>query len=107
MESNIIFESNIYPVKGSIISDKDYLSNIWDYNRLYSIDKRYYHNVPWTEFQKKIIKEQPTCALNKSDPCWGMIKRGEEYRWVCMCTREDCSRFKICRSANPFDRKSE
>ena len=73
MNTNIVFESNIYPVVGSISTDKEFLSKVWDYNRLCAINGRRYDNVPLSALQRRIIREQPTCSLNKDDPCWGMV----------------------------------
>ena len=112
MDSNIVFESNVYPVTGSIENDKLFLSKIWDYNRLHEINEKYFQGVPWTdipwsEFQRTIMKETPYCAYNRSDPCWGMVKKGTEYKWICMCTKTDCYRFSRCRSSYPYQPEVE
>lgn len=107
MSSNIKFESNIYPVVGTIYSDREFVSKIWDYNRLRAIEQKGYQYVPLSELQRRIIKEQPTCSLNKEDPCWGMVKSGAEYRWVSMCTKTECPQFSACRSKIPYDVEKE
>ena len=103
MTSNIVFESNVFPVNGSISSDKEYLSKIWDYNRIYSIDKRFRSASLWGDLQRKILTEKPRCALNPQDPCWGMRKDGDRFVWVSMCTKSDCRYFADCRSMVPYD----
>ena len=107
MKTNIVFESNIYPVKGSIASDKEFLSNVWDYNRLCAINGRQYDNVPLSAHQRRIIREQPTCSLNKDDPCWGMVKLDTGYHWVSMCTKTECPHFSACRARIPYDPEKE
>ena len=107
MSSNIRFESNIYPVVGTIYSDKEFISKIWDYNRLRAIEQKGYQYVPLSELQRRIIKEQPTCSLNKEDPCWGMVNGDEGYRWVCMCTKKECPQFVSCRTKIPYNEEKE
>ena len=107
MISNIAFESNVFPVNGSVSSDKEYLSKIWDYNRIYSIDKRFQISSVWGKLQRQILDEKPYCALNPHDPCWGMKKDGDRYVWVSMCTKSSCSHFCDCRSVVPFDPEFE
>ena len=107
MNSNIAFESNVYPVKDSIMSDKEFLSKIWDYNRLYAINRRYQIPSLWNRLQSTILKEQPYCAYNPSDPCYGMLKKGKDYIWVGMCTKTDCEQFTDCRKTIPFDPEFE
>ena len=107
MNTNIVFESNIYPVKGSIASDKEFLSRVWDYNRLCAINGKQYDNVPLSALQRRIIREQPTCSLNKDDPCWGMVKLDTGYHWVSMCTKTECPHFSDCRARIPYDPEKE
>ena len=108
MKSNIKFESNVYPlVEKNISMDKVFLSKIWDYNRIYSINQRNFGSVPWAQMQRRILEEQPTCYLNKEDPCWGMIKKGDRYLWASMCTKENCELFSKCRSTIPYDAEAE
>lgn len=107
MSTNIVFESNVYPVKGRVASDKVFLSKVWDYNRLRAICDRQYDGVPLSSFQRQIIREQPICALNKEDPCWGMVKTNSGYCWVSMCTKTECSGFSSCRAKNPYDPEKE
>lgn len=107
MNSNIAFESNVYPVRDSIMSDKEFLSKIWDYNRIYAINSRYQMPSLWNKLQKTILKERPYCAYNPSDPCYGMLKTGKDYIWVGMCTKTDCEHFKDCRKTIPFDPEFE
>ena len=107
MNTNIVFESNIYPVKGSIASDKEFLSRVWDYNRLCAINGKQYDNVPLSTLQRRIIREQPTCSLNKDDPCWGMVKLDTGYHWVSMCTKTECPHFSDCRARIPYDPEKE
>lgn len=108
MKSNIKFESNVYPlVEKDISSDRVFLSKIWDYNRLYSLNQRNYGSIPWDRMQRRILEEQPICALNKEDPCWGMVKKGDRYCWASMCTKEDCELFSRCRSVIPYDAEAE
>ena len=107
MSSNIVFESNVYPVSGSITSDQKFLSRVWDYNRIRHIDQKWFHGVNWPKLQGTILREQPYCALNKEDPCWGMVKTQTGYRWACMCMKEECGYFSDCRKAIPFDAEAE
>ena len=107
MNTNIVFESNIYPVVGSISTDKEFLSKVWDYNRLCAINGRRYDNVPLSALQRRIIREQPTCSLNKDDPCWGMVKLDNGYYWVSMCTKTECPYFSDCRARIPYDPEKE
>lgn len=102
MSSNIRFESNVYPVSEQVNNDRAYISKIWDYNRIYTLDKRYCHNVPWSDIQRQILREKPICSLNKEDPCWGMIKTEKGYEWVCRCTKTECQSFSNCRKAIPY-----
>ena len=107
MKSNIIFTSNIYPLKSqSIYSDKEFLSKVWDYKRLYGIRQRN-SSCEFPPHQDKILMEQPTCALNPEDPCWGMIENENGYQWVCRCTKSKCKLFNQCRSAIPYDKEKE
>lgn len=103
MSSNIRFESNVHPVSGRVNSDKKFISKIWDYERICTLDKRYFQNVPWNEIQRQILKELPTCSWNKEDPCWGMMKTITGYRWISRCTKTDCRFFASCRSEVPYD----
>ena len=105
MDSNISFKSNVFPVNGAISSDSEFLSKIWDYNRIDHINSRF-HPL-WRRTQRTILKEKPYCSLNREDPCWGMMGRGEDTRWVCMCTKTSCPQFSQCRSEIPFDRSLE
>ena len=105
MDSNISFKSNVFPVNGAISSDSEFLSKIWDYNRIDHINSRF-HPL-WRRTQRTILQEKPYCALNREDPCWGMMGRGEDTRWVCMCTKTNCPQFSQCRSEIPFDRNLE
>lgn len=105
MDSNISFKSNVFPVNGSISSDSEFLSKIWDYNRIDHINSRF-HPL-WQRTQRTILKEKPYCALNREDPCWGMVGHGNDARWVCMCTKTTCPQFSQCRSEIPFDRETE
>ena len=107
MSSNIVFESNVYPVVQSIAEDEKFLSKIWDYNRLHAINSKNFNCVPLSSLQRQIIREKPTCAFNKEDPCWGMIKSGTVYRWVSMCTKTECPHFASCRAEIPFDPEKE
>ena len=107
MSSNIVFESNVYPVWGSITSDQKFLSQVWDYNRIRHIDQKWFHGINWPKLQGTILREQPYCALNKDDPCWGMVKTQKGYRWVCMCMKEECGYFSDCRKAIPYDAEAE
>lgn len=107
MNSNVKFESNVYPVSGRASTDKEFLSKIWDYSRIATLDKRYSSNIPWTSLQRKILVEQPTCSLNKADPCWGMVKTADGHIWVSMCTKTECGRFSNCRAKRPYNPVAE
>lgn len=107
MDTNIKFESNVYPVAGRVTSDKEFLSKVWDYNRLRAIVTGQGTSIPLSSLQRKIIQELPTCSLNKEDPCWGMVKKNSEYRWVSMCTKTECRFFSSCRSQIPFEEEKE
>lgn len=101
MKSNIEFKSNIYPIEGHLQTDQLYLSKIYDFNRLYSLN-RHFMNISldkiWNKHQKRIIEEKPCCSVdNYKDPCWGMIKNGEQFEWVCKCINTECKYFKKCR----------
>lgn len=109
MNSNVIFESNIYPIRESksVATDEVFLSKIWDYNRLRQIKSRHYEAL-FSDVQKRIVNEQPYCALNPGDPCWGVVKTRNGYKWVSMCTNASCPRFeRECRVDIPFDEEQE
>ncbi len=107
MQSNISLESNVYPVRGSIITDKRFLSQITDYNRIYSINSRF--RPSWEKPQSTILKNGPFCSLNHAyrDPCYGVIKTEKGAKWVGMCTLESCPRFSSCRQEMPYDPEKE
>ena len=109
MNSNIVLQSNIYPIDDNktVATDEKYLSKIFDYNRLKHICSRHYE-AKLNGIQKIIVEQQPCCALNPGDPCWGVIRDGEKYKWVSMCTKTDCPKFKTeCRKDIPFDENAE
>lgn len=101
MKSNVEFKSNVYPIKGYLQSDCLYLSQIYDFNRLYSLNRHFMHislDKIWNEHQKRIIEEKPYCSADSyRDPCWGMIKNGERFEWICKCVNTECKHFKKCR----------
>lgn len=101
------FESNVYPLNESVKTDTLFLSKIWSYRRIYDLNKRYLSTLPWPGMQRKILREEPTCSLNREDPCWGMINTPNGYTWVSMCTKTECSLFTKCRSKRPYDPERE
>ena len=103
MNSNVGFESNVYPVVGSVKDDKEFLSRIWDYNRISVLDKRYMGTIRWSKIQAQILAEKPTCAWNKEDPCWGMVKTANGHTWISMCTKTQCREFEKCRLDRPYN----
>lgn len=101
MSTNVEFKSNVYPIDGSIQSDKVFLSKIHDHYKLRGLDRQYFQlktNSVWSEFQQTVIDETPTCALDMShDPCWGMVKSINGYHWECRCVNTMCKHFNKCR----------
>lgn len=102
MKSNIVFTSNLYTINKSIDSDIEFLSKIYDFNKLKKLDKRYFsvsgHSV-WNREQIKIIRELPVCGLNPyKDPCWGMTKQDDRIIWKCKCLHTECKYFSECRT---------
>jgi len=91
MNSNIVFESNIYPITlgESVHSDKKYISKVLDYNRLYALKKNFSH-IEYKEVQKRIFNQQPVCSLNKPDPCWGPMFENGVFVSRCKCTKTSC-----------------
>ena len=55
--SNIVFESNIYPIAPgeSVHSDKKFLSKVLDYTRLYALKKNFSH-IEYKEIQARIFR---------------------------------------------------
>lgn len=102
MNSNIEFKSNVYPVVGSAMEDKVYLSKIYDHVRLRILDKRFggqaFTYRLFNEFQKKIIVQVPVCPYCKPDPCWGPVIKNNQPFWVCKCVKIDCPSFSNCRT---------
>jgi len=104
MNSNIVFESNIYPITlgESVHSDKKYISKVLDYNRLYALKKNFSH-IEYKEVQKRIFNQQPVCSLNKPDPCWGPMFENGVFVSRCKCTKTSCKEFEKCRKNSPYD----
>jgi len=102
MISNIEFTSNVYPLndKKSIYTDMSFKAQIWNYERIHELYQRS-HDTDWPEMQDKIRIEQPTCMLNKEDPCWGMVNTERGIKWICKCTKMDCRYISECRKDNP------
>jgi len=102
MISNIEFTSNVYPLndKKSIYTDMSFKAQIWNYERIHELYQRR-HDTDWPEIQDKIRIEQPTCILNKEDPCWGMVNTERGIKWICKCTKLDCKYIDECRKDNP------
>ena len=106
--SNIVFESNIYPIAPgeSVHSDKKFLSKVLDYNRLYALKKNFSH-IEYKEIQARIFNQQPVCSLNKPDPCWGPVFENGHYVSRCKCTKTSCKEFENCRKSSPYDEREK
>lgn len=104
MNTNIIFKSNVYPIDGSLKSDKKYLIQIKDFTKLNILNEKYFKIKSfetWSKLQYDIIKQPPSCSkvVDKyEDPCWGIIKKNNENIWISKCVNIDCIHIKNCRS---------
>ena len=84
---------------GNASQDKKFIGNIYDYDKLHEI--KYKHNslsnANFSEFQRRITDENPTCSYSNGDPCWGLLKNGSVEEWVCKCVNTNCRYFSKCR----------
>lgn len=85
--SNIIGGSNIYPCKGSPLSDQEFVNHIEDYRHIRTIRKMQesrQSSVTLTKKQSQLVEIEMKCALlRRPDPCWGYIK-GQGVRSRCI-----------------------
>lgn len=97
--SNIKFVSNVYPCKSEISSDREFISKVNDYYKLYNfMNSKYSSNVPMlSSMQRKILNEGARCKEALNDPCWGMVETESGVYWKCKCINTKCKRFKDCR----------
>lgn len=85
--SNIIGGSNIYPCKGSPLSDQEFVNHIEDYRHIKAIRQMQEFrqaSVTLTKKQVQLLEIEMRCALlRRSDPCWGYIE-GKGVRSRCI-----------------------
>ena len=94
--SNIIGGSNVYPCKGSPLSDQEFVNQIEDYNYIRTIHKMQefrQSSVHLTKKQSQLLEIEMRCVYAKKDPCWGYIN-GQGIRSRCIEGR--CPRIKNC-----------
>lgn len=94
--SNIIGGSNVYPCKGSPLSDQEFVNQIEDYNYIRTIHKMQefrQSSVHLTKKQSQLLEIEMRCVYAKNDPCWGYIN-GQGIRSRCIEGR--CPRIKNC-----------
>lgn len=94
--SNIIGGSNIYPCKGSPLSDQEFVNQIEDYNYIKTIHKTQelrQSSVHLTKKQAQLLEIEMRCVYAPKDPCWGYIDgQGVKSR----CVEGRCPRIKQC-----------
>lgn len=94
--SNIIGGSNIYPCKGSPLSDQEFVNQIEDYNyikTIYEMIELQRSSVHLTKKQMELLKIEMRCTYAPNDPCWGYINgQGIKSR----CVEGECHKIKQC-----------
>ena len=107
--SSICFTSNIYPVNGSPLTDRHFLSQIHEPKALEFLDRRIKSKMTDYRFSAIQAEEFRHASLHckyaaDDDYPWGTIVIDGEKRICCKCTKFDCSEFSQCRSFGlPFD----
>lgn len=93
--SNIIAGSNVLFCKSEDPRyDKDFVSELTDYERLKDIKDLNNHLVPrFPDKQRDIVKYGNRCIGARNDPCWGYSDR---YGMTCACTNTFCHRIWQC-----------
>ena len=104
--SNIIGGSNVYPCKGSPLSDQEFVNQIEDYNYIRTINKMQefrQSSVHLTKKQSQLLEIEMRCVYAKHDPCWGYVN-GQGIRSRCIEGR--CPRIKTCNPTYTSDQKA-
>lgn len=99
MLTNVCYKSNVYPIDGSIQTDKLFVGQIMDYSKLKSLQRKFFSisDGMMSPFQRQILKEPPSCALDSyHDPCWGLRLTNEGPKWVGKCLNTECHQFDTC-----------
>lgn len=94
--SNVIGGSNVYPCKGSPLSDQEFVNQIEDYNYIKTIHKNQIFrqsSVCLTKKQSQLLEIEMRCVYAPKDPCWGYID-GQGVRSRCVEGR--CPRIMQC-----------
>lgn len=94
--SNVICGSNVYPCKGSPLSDQEFVNQIEDYNYIKIIHNNQIFTqsaVCLTKKQLQILEIEMRCVYALKDPCWGYID-GQGVR--SRCVEGGCSKIMQC-----------
>lgn len=101
--SNIQFTSNIYPIKDDYEprANKEFISKVFDYGKLKAMNETWLaapaDKYLLSRLQNAILAQGVLCSNAEGDPCWGLIKQGDEESWICKCLKKNCSNFLNCR----------
>lgn len=103
-DSNISIKSNIYPRKGYLHEDKEFISKIRDKKFLKQLVEKaslgkLQINTLLSNSQKFILERDfEKCYYNKDgDYTWGIANVNGEEKLVCKCREIECKRFLECR----------
>lgn len=98
--SNISFISNVYPIKGSVYEDRNFIEHIKGKKLLQKILSCTDIKInQLTEIQQTILKDDTPCVLaDKGEQVWGpVMTRSGSLKWKCRCEKADCKYFGECR----------
>lgn len=100
-KSNITVCSNIYPLKGSMFADQEFLRHVEGMKALKILDKHsdYRKGRDFSTEQNFQWSYGLKCERNEEgDYTWGLILKDGKLQKACRCMKKSCSNFKICRS---------